>query len=267
LTPSALKALWAYRGFVRNMVAREFRGRYLGSLLGAGWSLLTPLLSILVYLVIFSGIMRGRMPGAAEGDTLSYGLYLCTGILVWGFFAEVVTRCQTVFLEFANLLKKLAFPRITLPVIVLLSATLNFALVAVVFVVVLVVTGRFPGPAILALLPLLLIQQGIAAGLGIFLGTLNVFFRDVGPIMGVVMNLWFWATPIVYHPSILPARFTPYLAWNPLAGLFASYHRVVLEGAWPEWGSLGYPVAFCLLAMALGLLTFRALAGDMVDEL
>jgi lipopolysaccharide transport system permease protein len=262
-----LRALWAYRGFVRNMVAREFRARYTGSLLGAGWALITPLLSILVYLVIFSELMKGRMPGAAEGDNLAYGIYLCTGIFAWGFFAEVTTRSLTVFLEFANLLKKLAFPRITLPVVVLCSAALNFAMVAVVFLALLVVTGRFPGWSILALVPLLAIQQAIATGLGVALGTLNVFFRDVGSIMGVVMNLWFWATPIVYHPDTLPAWAQPVLAWNPLSAVYRGYHRAVLEGGWPEWGTLLYPLLVAAAALLLARVTFRALSGDLVDEL
>lgn len=262
-----LRALWAYRGFVRNMVAREFRARYTGSLLGAGWALITPLLSIVIYLVIFSELMKGRMPNSAEGDDLAYGIYLCTGIFAWGYFSEVATRSLSVFLEFANLLKKLAFPRITLPVVVLCSATLNFAMVAVVFLGLLIGTGRFPGWSIFALLPLLALQQAIAIGLGIALGTLNVFFRDVGAVMAVVMNLWFWATPIVYHPDGLPAWARPILEWNPLYAVFRSYHRVVLEGAWPEWSTLLYPLVTAVVVLVLALGTFRALSGDLVDEL
>ena len=112
-----LQALWVYRKFVFSMVGREFRSRYLGSLLGAVWAVLSPLAIILIYLVIFSAVMAGKLPGD-KGDSLSYGIFLCTGILIWQFFAEVVGKCQTIFVEYANLLKKMSFPRITLPVIV-----------------------------------------------------------------------------------------------------------------------------------------------------
>lgn len=264
-----LEALWVFRGFVLGMVAREFRGRYLGSLLGGFWAILTPLATILIYLVVFSAVMRGKLPGAAgeRGDALSYGLFLCTGILIWGFFAEVVGRCQTVFVESANLLKKMSFPRITLPVIVLLTAILNFAVVAVLFVLLLVGVGRFPGAAMLAFLPLLAVQQGFAVGLGILLGTLHVFFRDVGQAWTVLLNLWFWTTPIVYPVAILPEELRSLLAWNPLLPLFLSYQEIVLENTWPDPRELWLPALVAVLFLALGLFVFRRLSGEMVDEL
>lgn len=263
--PGMLQALWVYRKFVLGMVGREFHSRYLGSLLGVVWAFLTPLATILIYLVVFSAVMRGRLPGA--GDPLSYGLFLCTGILVWGFFAEVVTRCQTVFVENANLLKKMSFPRITLPVIVLLTAALNFLLVTMVFLVLLVVVGRFPGVALVAFVPLLAIQQGFAAGLGILLGTLHVFFRDVGQAWTVMLNLWFWGTPIVYHLDILPERVRGVIEWNPLTPLFRAYQGIVLDGAWPAWEGLLHPVVAAIVTLAVGLFAFRRLSGQMVDEL
>lgn len=263
--PGMLQALWVYRKFVLGMVGREFRSRYMGSLLGGVWAVLTPLATILIYLVVFSAVMRGRLPGS--GDSLGYGLFLCTGILVWGYFAEVVGRCQTVFVESANLLKKMSFPRITLPVIVLLSASLNFLFVTVLFLALLLVVGRFPGPAILAFVPLLALQQAFAAGLGILLGTLHVFFRDVGQLWAVLLNLWFWSTPIVYHLDILPAPARAVIAWNPLTPLFESYQRIVLEGAWPTPAPLAYPAAVAAAFLLLGLVCFRRLSGQMVDEL
>ena len=264
-----LEALWVFRKFVFGMVGREFRGRYLGSLLGGLWAILTPLATILIYLVVFSAIMRGKLPSAAnaQGDSLSYGLFLCTGILVWGFFAEVVGRCQTVFVESANLLKKMSFPRITLPVIVLLSALLNFLLVAAIFIVLLFVVGRFPGAAMLAFVPLLAVQQGFAIGLGILLGTLHVFFRDVGQFWTVLVNLWFWTTPIVYPIAILPEKAQQVVAWNPLTPLFLSYQEIVLNNTWPNWGDLRFPLIVAVAFLLLGLLVFRRLSGEMVDEL
>lgn len=261
-----LQALWVYRKFVFSMVGREFRSRYMGSLLGTLWAVLSPLALILIYLVIFSAVMRGKLPGA-RGDSLSYGLFLCTGILIWGFFAEVVSKCQVIFVEYANLLKKMSFPRITLPVIVLLTAVVNFSLVAGLFVSLLLVVQRFPGSAMLAFLPLLVLQAGFATGLGILLGTLHVFFRDVGQLWTVVLNLWFWTTPIVYHIGILPEKFHPLLKWNPLTPLFLSYQSIVLENRWPDWSSLWWPALVTVIVSTLGLVAFRRLSGEMVDEL
>ena len=260
-----MQALWAYRTFVSSMVSRELRARYMGSLLGGLWAFLTPLVLILIYMLVFSEVMRGKLGG--RGEPLDYGLFLCTGILIWGYFSEVVTKCQGVFLEYSNLLKKMSFPRITLPVIVLASATFNFFLVALLFVVLLLILGRFPGMAMLAFFPLLIVQQGLAVGLGILLGTLHVFFRDVGQAWTVGMTLWFWLTPIVYHIEIIPEKYRSLIALNPLTPLFLSYQDIVLKGEWPDWSTLIYPTVVAFVVLAFGLFVFRRLAGEMVDEL
>ncbi len=260
------RALWLYRRFVASMVRREFVSRYLGSLLGAIWALITPLVTILIYLLIFSAVMRGKLPGES-GDSLGYGIFLCTGILIWTYFAEVVSRCQGTFVENANLLKKMSFPRITLPIIALLNGTLNFALVSVLFVALLAVVGRFPGIEVVAFLPLLALQQALALGIGILLGTLHVFFRDVGQIWLVTVNLWFWVTPIVYHQDILPEGTRWILRLNPLTPLFVAYQRIVLESAWPDWRTLLPTLVLAVVMLGLGLFAFRSLSGEMVDEL
>src|SRR3546814_999156 len=118
-----LRALWSYRGFILGSVKREFQSKYRNSLLGAAWTVLNPLAMILVYTVIFSQIMRAKLPGI--DSTFAYSIYLCAGLLTWGLFAEIVGRSQNVFLEHANLLKKLSFPRLCLPVTLVLSSLVN----------------------------------------------------------------------------------------------------------------------------------------------
>jgi lipopolysaccharide transport system permease protein len=113
ILPLMLRGLWAYRGFVLGSVQREFQSKYANAILGAVWSLLSPLAMILVYTVIFAEVMRTKMPGS--DSTFAYSIYLCAGILTWGLFAEMVGRGQTMFLEQSNLLKKVSFPRICLP--------------------------------------------------------------------------------------------------------------------------------------------------------
>ena len=122
-----LGAIYRFRGFVLGSVKREFAVRYRNSMLGGAWLVLQPLAQIVVFTVVFAQVMKARLPGV-EG-TFAYGIFLCAGLLTWGLFAEIVNRCQTVFLDHANLLKKLNFPRISLPVIVILSACANFAII------------------------------------------------------------------------------------------------------------------------------------------
>jgi lipopolysaccharide transport system permease protein len=209
--------------------------------------------------------MAGRFPGI--DDTLSYGIFLCTGIVLWGYFAEVVSRCQQVFLEYGNLLKRMSFPRTSLPVIVLLTASFNFALIFTLFMLLLLVIGRFPGGALWAFVPLVLVQQGLAVGLGVLAGTLHVFFRDVGQALAVLLHLWFWGTPIVYHLGIVPEGARRLIRFNPLTRLFESYQGIMLENRLPDWAAL-WPVALvAAAALTLALFAFRKLAWEMVDEL
>lgn len=260
-----LRPVWAYRGFVLGNVKREFQLKYRNSLLGAAWTVLQPLAMILVYTVIFSQVMRAKLPGV--DSSFGYSIFLCAGILTWGLFSEITTRSQNMFLDNANLLKKLTFPRLCLPVTVVATGLLNFAIVFGLFTAFLVMTGNFPGVAYVALLPLLALLVMFAAGLGMVLGVLNVFFRDVGQFYGIFVTFWFWLTPIVYPPSILPEGLQPFMFINPLAQWMAAVQGVLVRGEWPQWSSLLYPLALAVGLCLLGLRLFRKRAGEMVDEL
>lgn len=259
------EALWAYRGFVLGMVARDFHARYLGSVLGSAWAVLNPLAQIAIYTLIFSQVMRARLPNVH--DPLAYSLFLCAGVLTWNYFVEVLQRGQTVFLEQANLLKKVSFPRVTLPAYVFLSATVNFAITWGLFLLFLLASGRWPGWALVAMLPLLVLQQALAVGLGIFLGVTNVFFRDVAQAVAVGLQFWFWLTPIVYPLSTIPAAARDLIAWNPMYPLVAAYQQIVVEHRWPAWGGLWPVAAVTLVVLAMAEVAFRRLSGPMVDEL
>ena len=260
-----VKALWIYRGFILGSVKREFQSKYRNSLLGAGWTVLNPLAMIVVYTIIFAQVMRAKLPGV---DTaFAYSIYLCAGVLTWGLFAEITGRAQNMFLEHANLLKKLSFPRLCLPVIVVSNASLNFAIVFGLFTAFLLMSGNFPGWSYLALLPVLAIQIAFSIGLGISLGVINVFFRDVGQFFGIFLQFWFWLTPVVYPISILPERFQPLMSLNPMARLAGAYQTILVSGQWPNWRALLPVAVLALLLCALGFHLFRKHAGEMVDEL
>ena len=262
---SLLRTLWAYRGFIRGSVQREFQSKYRNSLLGAGWNIINPLAMILVYTVIFAQIMRAKLPGV--DSTFAYSIYLCAGVFTWGLFTEVVGRGQNMFLDNANLLKKISFPRITLPIIVVLNAGLNFSIIFGLFIVFLVVSNNFPGLVVVALLPVLVIQIAFAMGLGMVLGVLNVFFRDVGQFFGIFLTFWFWLTPIVYPVAILPDSIKPLMALNPMAPVMAAYQGILVNQQWPVWGTLWPVIVLAALLCLLGLHLFKKNAGEMVDEL
>lgn len=261
----SLKAVWIFRGFITSSVKREFQLKYRNSLLGAAWTVLNPLAMILVYTVIFSQVMRAKLPGL--NNTFGYSIYLCAGVLTWGLFAEIATRSQNMFLDNANLLKKISFPRLCLPIMVITNALLNFGIVFGLFTIFLLVTGNFPGLGYLALVPLLALLILFSVGLGMVLGVLNVFFRDVGQFFGIFVTFWFWLTPIVYSANILPEQVRPLMALNPMASVMGSIQGMLVYGDWPQWETLLYPLILALCLCLLGLRLFRRLAGEMVDEL
>jgi lipopolysaccharide transport system permease protein len=260
-----IRPLWAYRGFILGSVKREFQSKYRNSVLGAAWTIINPLAMIIVYTVIFSQIMRAKLPGV--DSAFAYSIFLCAGVLTWGLFAEIVGRGQNVFLENANLLKKLSFPRLCLPVTVVANAGLNFCIIFGLFTAFLLISGNFPGLPFLALFPLLALLVLFSIGLGITLGVLNVFFRDVGQFFGIFLTFWFWLTPIVYPISILPERLQPYMNLNPMTRLINAFQVVLVNGQWPNWYSLWPVVVLALLLCIFGFGLYRRHAGEMVDEL
>lgn len=257
------KNLWRYRGFILGTVQREFQARYLHSVLGGIWAILNPLAMIFIYTVVFGRIMQPRVHGV--DGTAAYGVFLCAGVMTWGTFTEVIQRCLQVFIEHANLIKKMSFPRAALPLIALLSAALNFGIVFGMLLLFLAVAGRFPGWSIVAFIPLLLVQQAFALGLGVALGVVNVFFRDVAHGVTILLQFWFWFTPIVYPPEILGEPLRRLLGLNPLTRLVVAYQQVVLNGIWPDWSQFLVPAACAVAALAAGVVAFRRFSDDMVD--
>lgn len=262
---NALNIMKSYRGFIFASVIREFESKYNRSLLGVAWTLIHPLSMILIYTVIFTQVMKSRLPDAS--GQFSYGIYLCSGLLVWGFFSEICGRLLGVFLENSNLIKKIKFPRVCLPIISIISSSINFFIIFGFFIIFLILTGNFPWLHFLAFIPLTLIVCCLALGLGLLLGILNVFFRDVGQFFGIFINFWFWLTPIVYPLSILPDKVQKILWLNPMLPVIKGYQDVFVYSSWPNWISLLYPLVlgFLLLFIAFNLYSKKSI--DLIDEL
>jgi lipopolysaccharide transport system permease protein len=260
------RALFAFRGFILSSVKREFERRYVRSVFGFVWAIFEPLSMILVYTIIFSAVMQARLPGLDDG--WAYSIYLCAGILTWGYFVETIQRCQTVFLDNASLLKKADFPRITLPVIIFCSTTLNFLIIFALLCIFLVIVDRFPGIDVLLLIPVLIVQQTLAMGFGMLTGTMNVFFRDVGKATTILLLFWFWTTPIVYPVTIVPETVQALiLKWNPMASIVGYYQAVLLQQPLPDFEQVLPTIGLAVILLVMGYWAFRRSSGDLVDEL
>jgi lipopolysaccharide transport system permease protein len=258
--------LWQYRRFILGSVVREFQSRHARSLLGSAWLLLSPFAMILVYTIVFSRIMHSRLPGSS--DPFAYSIYLCAGLLPWQWFTELLSRNIGIFVDHGGLIKKSTFPRMALPAIAFLSSTCNFLLVSSIFLMFLLVMGSWPGWAIFWVVPLLVLQSIFAASLGLALGVLNVFFRDIGQAMGILLQFWFWLTPIVYPANTLPEWAHGYLrVWNPVAVLFESYQHIFLEQRAPLWFDLWPLILVTLITVVLAIVFYRAGRSQLIDEL
>lgn len=265
LSTSMLRGLWVYRGFILGSVKREFQSKYGNAILGAAWTILNPLAMILVYTVIFAQVMHSKLPGV--DSVFAYSIYLCAGVLTWNLFAEITAHGQTMFLDNANLIKKINFPRICLPFIIVLNACLNFAIIFALFTAFLIISGSFPGWVFFALLPVLAIQILFSVGLAMILGVMNVFFRDVGQFFTIFIQFWFWFTPIVYPASILPEPIRGLLIYNPMAQITNAYQTILVNGHSPQWSSLIPALLLSVLFCIFGMQLFRKRSGEMVDEL
>lgn len=266
--PGIVRDVLRFRSFILGSVRRDIEVQFKGSLLGAAWIFLQPLAMIAVYTLVFANVMRSRLAGVEA--TYGYSIYLCAGVLTWGYFAESLGKLQNVFVANGNLLKKASFPRICLPLIALGTTTFNFLVIFGLFLAFLLVSGNWPGWPMLGLLPVLLVQLLLTLGLGMLAATLNVFFRDVGQLVTVSLLFWFWLTPIVYPMSVLPAWAQDWLWWNPFAVLVHHYQHVLLYGTLPDalaWQRLGAVGAVALVLALWGWKVYRARAPEMADEL
>ena len=262
---SLVRSLWSFRGFVRASVARDLRLRYTGSVLGALWQILSPLAMIVIYTLVFSKLMRARLSGVDEPH--AYAIFVCCGLLAWTMFSEILVRSQMMFIDHANLLKKASFPRSCIPAIVVGSALANFAIVYGVFLVLLAVFGHWPGWSILAVPVPVVILALLGLALGVFLGIVHVFFRDVGQVIAIVLQVWFWLTPIVYPLQQLPAEYRRWIAVNPVTPIAFALQAIFVRHAWPEWNTLVYPAALAAALMLGSMAAFRRQSPLIVDEL
>lgn len=261
----ATLALWRYRGFVWHQWWHEFRARYQGTGLGMFWHVLQPLTMLLVYALVFSEIMASRMK---IGDqTIAYTPYLCAGLLAWNYWSEGITRVTQMYVESAPMLKKIRFPRLLLPVLVLGQSILQFVMFGLLLLAYLAIVGAWPGWALLWLPVLWLSLTLWIVGLGSVLSVLHVFSRDVGQLLGSAMQWWFWLTPVVYPITVLPPIVRDLMALNPLFHVLQAFHAVLLGHRAPDPVHLLWPAVLGMLLLLYGAWLTRRQMRDMLDAL
>lgn len=259
-------------GFTMNLALilqftkQDFFERYSGSVLGAFWAFIHPLVMIFIFVVIFANVMGTRLPGISS--VYGYGVYLVAGLLPWMAFANTVSRCSSVFLEKRAVIGKVRVSLPYLPLYVLLSETVTFLIAFTIFMSFLVVTGHFPGKILILLPFVFLVQQVFAFGLGLFFGVLNVFLRDVKEMVGILLTFWFWLTPIVWVMDIVPATVQAIqVAFNPAFLFIDAYHQIVVHQQVPDISGLMRLVVIAHLVLLAAYFLLKWLEKDVRDFL
>jgi len=220
-----LTQLFSYKDLLKNLVSRDFKTRYKRSYLGILWSLLNPLLIILVYTLAFDYIMRIRVK--------DFPMFFMCGYLPWSYFASSLSYSLTSLSDGGYLIKAVYFPREILPLSALLSCLMHFLITFLFVFPVLMLYGYFPRWPILLLPVIILLQSLFIYGLSLFLSSIHVFFRDIRYILEVSLMAWFWLTPIAYPISLIPERFHFFYKLNPMTLFVLAYREILLNGRIP----------------------------------
>lgn len=244
---------------------RDFTERYSGSILGVGWSFISPLVNIMIYTLIFSKIMSARMPGV-EGD-YSYSIYLVSGLIPWLAFANTVSRSSTVYLDKKHIISKVNLSLFRLPMFIVISETITFLITMAIFLGFLLVIDYQLSLVMLILPFIYVVQQIFAFALGFIIAQLTVFIRDLKEFTAIVMQIWFWFTPIVYVVAIVPGSLSQLMVYNPVYSFIKIWQSVFVYHSIPDLSGLMIItlIAHCLLIMAF--LMYRVLEKDIRDFL
>jgi lipopolysaccharide transport system permease protein len=260
-----IKGIYNYRYFILTSIINEFRARFIRSRLGAIWMILHPLAQALIFAFILSEVLMAKLPGI--DNKYAYAIYLMAGMVGWSLFAEILSRCLTVFIDNANNMKKLVFPKIVLPIIVTGSALMTNLLLILSVTVIFALLGHTFSSTLVWLPLIMLITIAFAMGLGLLLGVLNVFIRDIGQAVPILLQIWFWLTPVVYMLSVLPEGYGQYLRLNPMYHIIEAYHSVLAFNTQPNMAPLAIVGAISLGLLLLSFIIYRRASSEMVDVL
>ncbi len=253
------RELLRYRDLVVTLSLHRLSVRYKQSMLGWAWAVVQPLALMLIYTIIFSVVTR--MPD--EG--VPYAVFVYAALLPWTYFATIMTNSATCLVSHSQLITKVYFPREILPITYVVAAFVDF-LVGTLVLAGMMLYYRLPlNRYMLYLVPIMLVLTAFGLALALFLSVLQVRVRDIGLAMPLIIQVWMFATPVVYPLSAVPSRLRFYYDLNPLAGTIESFRRVLLQNKPPEYGSLGEASVIAVVLLPLAYLFFKYREASMAD--
>ncbi len=268
---SSLAELRNSRGLLVNLTLREIRGKYKRTALGQLWSLLNPVAQMVTYSVVFSIVLRGNHPKAGNPSGLDvFALWLTCGLLPWLFFQNVMTSGMGALIANANLIQKVYFPRSALVISSGLALVFTFTIEMSVLTIALLVFGGSPLLYLPATLFYMVVLFGLGLGLSFILSIGNVYFRDTQHFISIAMQIWFYATPIIYPISVVSGSHpgaVKYYRLNPIERFTEIFRNTMYDGRWPTFADGAYVVVWAVAALVIGYGVFIRYEGRLAEEL
>jgi len=253
-----LSDVWAYRELLYFFIWRDIKVRYKQTLLGAGWAIIQPLMTMVVFTIFFGHLAK------VPSDGLPYPVFSLMALVPWTYFASALSGCSTSLSGYQHIISKVYFPRLIVPFAAVIAPLVDFSIGFMVLAGLMVWYGIVPGASVVWLPALILLAVATAAGVGVWLAALNVRYRDVRYVVPFVLQLWMFATPVAYPASLVPGRWRAVYFLNPMAGVVEGFRWALAGG--PSPGALTLVSAAVVAALILGgSAYFRKLEGTFAD--
>lgn len=250
---------------IKELALREIHSKYRGSLLGIFWSVITPIGMLLVFTFVFGEVFKAKWPGHEEGGIVDFAINLYIGLSIFWFFSDVLGRAAGLVTSVPNFVKKVVFPLEILPVVSLLGALFHLCINLLIIIVALVI-ARGGLPLGVLVVPLVIVVTfPFLIGVGLFLGALGVYVRDIAAVMGVMLNMLMFLSPIFYPLSAIPKDLQWIFQLNPVTLIVESCRGAFMYGVYPRWEELGIYFVCSLIMWALGYKVFKTLRGGFAD--
>jgi lipopolysaccharide transport system permease protein len=255
----SLRDLWAYRELLYFLTWRDVKVRYKQTLLGAAWAIIQPLLTMLIFTLLF-----GRV-GGIKSDGVPYPIFAYAGLLIWTFFGNAVTNSGNSLVGSANLITKIYFPRMIIPGAAVGAGLVDLALAFLIQIGLMIYYRVALSPRILMVLPLILLATLLAVGVGMWLSALNVKYRDIRYAIPFLIQLWMFASPVIYPATMLQGKLRYVLIANPLTGIIENFRVALFGNSNFNWRSLGISVAITLFILVYSAYSFRRMERSFAD--
>jgi homopolymeric O-antigen transport system permease protein len=254
-----LKGIWQYRELLYFLVWRDLKVRYKQTVIGIGWAVLQPFVTMVIFTVIFGNLVK------VPSDGLPYPIFAYSALLPWNYFASALQRCVVSVVGDAALVSKVYFPRLILPLAGTISGFADFFVSFLLLIGMMTFYGLGISWTVLALPFFLLLALSTALAVGLWLSALNVRYRDVGHTIPFLMQVWMYASPIVYPVSVIPEKYRFLYSLNPMAGVIEGFRWALLGKQSPDFGVMAISVAVVLLLISGGVVFFRNMEKTFAD--